>query len=397
MKRETLPLATGRSALLAILVLAGCTTGKGDPGSDATGQVWPGEGWPTSAPEDQGIDPSALDSLVADIESGDYGLVDAFMLIRNGFMVANHRFTHDYAAIGMEYDTTRHQYNYDHPDWHPYLGDTELHTLQSVTKSVTSAALGIAIDEGFLSGVEVSVMPFFQDYSPYQTDERKEATTLEDLLTMRSGLHWVTTGGYDSELHSTVQLEASDEWIRFILDQPTDTLPGTHFQYNDGASVLLGKILREATGQRIDDWARDRLFGPIGITEFYWKVTPDGEADTEGGLYLSTEDLARFGYLFLRGGEWDGQQVISREWIEASTAPVVRDVSPDNDRPDPGYGTDTGASSSWFRRNTISWLSSMDGISTGVAPARPGVPCRSESSPTSTLSIERLAANPEKP
>jgi CubicO group peptidase (beta-lactamase class C family) len=323
---------------LALSVLAGCTTGNRDSGPNATGQIWPGEVWPTSAPEDQGIDPAALDSLLADIESGDYGLVDAFMLIRNGFVVTNHRFSHDYAAIGLEYDTTRHQYNYDHPDWHPYLRDTDLHTLQSVTKSVTSAALGIAIDEGFLEGVEVPVMPFFQEYAPYETDERKEATTLEDLLTMRSGLQWVTTGGYDSELHSTVQLEASDEWIRFILDRPTDTLPGRHFQYNDGASVLLGKVLWEATGQRIDDWARDRLFRPIGITEFYWKITPDGEVDTEGGLYLSTEDLARFGYLFLRGGEWDGQQVISPEWVEASTRPVVRDVAPDNDRPDPGYG-----------------------------------------------------------
>ena len=145
MKRGTIRSATCWSALLGLTVLAGCTTGKGDPVPDAAELTWPGEVWPTSAPEDQGIDPSALDSLVADIESGDYGLVDAFLLIRNGFVVANHRFTHDYAAIGMEYDTTRHQYNYDHPEWHPYLRDTDLHTLQSVTKSVTSAALGIAI------------------------------------------------------------------------------------------------------------------------------------------------------------------------------------------------------------------------------------------------------------
>ena len=260
------------------------------------------------------------------------------MLIRNGRVVANHRFSHDYAAIAAAYDTTNHQYNYDHPDWHPYLRGTELHTLQSVTKSVTSAALGIAIDEGLLGGVDTPVMPFFEAYAPYVTDARKEAITLEDFLTMRSGISWVTEGGYDDSEHSTIKLEASDEWIRFVLDRPMDANPGTRYEYNDGVSVLLGKILREATGQRADDWARERLFEPIGITDFYWKITPDGEADTEGGLYLSTEDLARIGYLFLRDGEWNGRQIVSAEWVEASTAPVVPDVNPTNNRPDAGYG-----------------------------------------------------------
>ena len=320
-------------ALLMLVLLSACGSGQTD-----SNQVWPGEMWSTSTPEEQGIDAAAIDSLVADIVAGEYGLVDAFMLLRNGYVVANHRFTQDYATIAAEYDTTNHMYNYDHPDWHPYLHGTELHSLQSVTKSVTSAALGIAMAEGLLGGVDTPVMPFFEAYEPYVTDVRKESSTLQDFLTMRSGLKWTTAGGYESEEHSTIQLEASDEWIRFVLEQPTDTVPGVRYQYNDGVSVLLGKILREATGQRIDEWARERLFEPIGITDFYWKITPDGEADTEGGLYLSTEDLARFGYLFLRGGEWDGRQIVSREWVEASTAPVVPDVAPDNERQDPGYG-----------------------------------------------------------
>ena len=307
-------------------------------GAEQAGNPWPGEMWPTSTPAAEGIDPEAIDSFVADIESGEYGLVDAFMLIRNGKVVADFRFTHDYEAIAAEYDPTDHQYNYDHPNWHPYLRGTDLHTLQSVTKSVTSAALGIAIDEGLLEGVETPVMPFFEAYAPYPTSARREATTLEDFLTMRSGIEWNTEGAYGSGNHSTDLLESSDEWIRFVLDQPTDVTPGSRFQYNDGVSVLLGKILREATGQRIDEWARERLFEPIGITDFYWKITPDGEADTEGGLYLATEDLARIGYLFLRGGEWNGRQIVSREWVEASTALVVPDVAPDNGRRDPGYG-----------------------------------------------------------
>jgi len=338
MKVGSLPPTSFGPALLSLALLACGGACQADPGADGTSKPWPGEAWATSTPAAQGIDPTAIDSLVADLESGEYGLVDAFMLIRNGMVVANHHFTHDYAAIGAEYDTTNHQYNYDHPDWHPYLRGTDLHTLQSVTKSVTSAALGIAVDEGLLGGVDTPVMPFFEAYAPYATDVRKESTTLEDFLTMRSGIQWNTEGAYGSGNHSTDLLEASDEWIRFVLEQPTDTTPGSRYQYNDGVSVLLGKVLREATGQRIDEWAKERLFEPIGITDFYWKITPDGEADTEGGLYLSTEDLARIGYLFLRGGEWKGRRIVSRQWVEASTAPVVPDVAPDNDRPDPGYG-----------------------------------------------------------
>ena len=331
MKLKSPRRACGSLALLSLLLLVGS-------GAKQAGNPWPGETWPTSTPAAEGIDPAAIDALVADLESGEYGLVDAFMLIRNGRVVADHRFTRDYAAIAAEYDPTNHQFNYDHPDWHPYLRGTELHSLQSVTKSVTSAALGIAIDEGLLGGVDTPVMPFFEAYAPYVTDARKESTTLEDFLTMRSGIEWNTQGAYGSGNHSTDLLEASEEWSRFVLEQPTDTTPGSRFEYNDGVSVLLGKILREATGQRVDEWARERLFEPIGITDFYWKITPDGEADTEGGLYLSTEDLARFGYLFLRGGEWNGRQIVSREWVEASTAPVVPDVAPNNGRPNSGYG-----------------------------------------------------------
>jgi len=336
MKSRSL-LGTAAIRLIALTVLTGCSSYQ-DPESGSASKPWPGETWPTSTPSEQGIDAAAIDSLVADIDSGEYGLVDAFMLIRNGYAVANYRFTHDYEAIGSEYDSSNHMYNYDHPDWHPYLKGTNLHTLQSVTKSVTSAALGIAIDEGLLADVHIPVMPFFKAYEPYVTDSRKESTTLEDFLTMRSGLQWNTKGGYSSSTHSTVKLEASDEWIRFVLEQPTDAIPGKRYQYNDGVSVLLGKILREATGQRADIWAKERLFNPIGITDFYWKITPDGEADTEGGLYLATEDLARIGYLLLRGGEWNGRRIVSREWVEASTTPVVPDVAPENDRSDPGYG-----------------------------------------------------------
>jgi len=275
---------------------------------------------------------------MADIAAGNYGLIDHFLLIRHGRVVADHHFEQDYASIASAYDTTNHQYNYDHPDWHPYYRNTDLHTLQSVTKSVTSVALGIAIDEGYIPGVDVPTASFFKAYDPDLSDPRKRAMTLEDMLTMRSGIEWNEMISYEDEENSCTQMEASDEWIRFVLDHPMGADPGTSWNYNSGVSVLLGKILQVATGQRIDEWARERLFEPIGITDFYWKITPDGEVDTEGGLYLSAHDLARIGYLFLREGMWDDRRVVSEDWVGASISPVVADIRPDNGRPDSGYG-----------------------------------------------------------
>ena len=311
-----------------VVLAAGCVA------ADRSGRpAWPDTEWPVSTPEAEGVDPAAIDSLVADIDAGRYGLIDHFLLIRNGRVIADHRWDHSarYAELLTEQDdTAEHQYNYDHPAWHPYYRDTDLHSLQSVTKSVMSVAFGIAVDAGHIAGVDAAAWPFLEEYGPDLTDPRRAAATIEDFLTMRSGIEWARPGQtYEDETHPTVVLEASDAWVDYVVGRPVAAEPGTRFDYNDGVSVLLGRILREATGRRIDMWAAEHLFEPIGIHEYQWKITPGGEADSEGGLYLATHDLARIGYLMLHGGEWDGRQIVSREWVEASTSPVVTE---------PGYG-----------------------------------------------------------
>ena len=327
-------LRSAATLISGAILLSGCAASAG-PG-------WPGEAWPVSTAAAEGVDPAAIDSLIADIDAGRYGLIDQFLLIRNGRVIADRQWNHAerYAELlGGQEDTADHQYNYDHPSWHPYYRDTDLHSLQSVTKSVTSVAFGVAVDEGHIPNVEAPAWPYFAAYGVDLADPRRAATSLEDFLTMRGGIDWAVPGQtYDDDTHPTTVLETSDRWIDYVVAQPVGTAPGTRFDYNDGVSVLLGKIVREATGQRLDAWAEQRLFRPIGIDEYYWKITPDGEVDSEGGLYLSTHDLARIGYLMLRGGEWDGRQIVSRAWVEASTSPVVPDVAPDNGRPDAGYG-----------------------------------------------------------
>ena len=316
--------------LFAAILLAGCNSSQSDI-------VWPTDTWPISTPGEQGIASAAIDTLISDIRAGEYGKVDAFMLIRNGYVVADERFNQDYEALAADYDTTSYQYNYYHPDWHPYYRDTALHSLQSVTKSVTSVALGIAIDRGYIEGSHQFIMPFFESYEPYPTNEWRDSTRLEDFLTMRSGIEWKTDVTYENSQHTTVALEASDEWVPFVLSQPMDTIPGVVFEYNDGVSVLLGEIVRQATGTRLDQWTEENLFQPIGIDDYYWKITPNGEVDSEGGLYLATEDLARIGYLILRNGNWNGTQVVSGQWVQESTRPMITDVSPPDDGLSMGY------------------------------------------------------------
>ena len=278
--------------------------------------------WETADPKSAGIDPAAIDSIHNEISQGQYGWIDHFLLIIDGKIVADHRYDRDYQEVMWQHDTTNYQYNYDHVAWHPYFNDTDLHTLQSVTKSVTSILLGIAVDEGLLGNIDSSAMSYFTSFQPNPSDNRKNTMSIYDLLTMQSGIEW-DEENYNEVDNSCILMENSKDWIQFILDHPMDTIPGTVFEYNSGASVLLGKIVREATGQRIDQWAEEKLFDPLGIEHYYWKVTPKGEIDTEGGLYLNAYDLAKIGYLMLQGGIWEDQRIVSNEWVANSISPHV--------------------------------------------------------------------------
>ena len=119
---------------------------------------------------------------------------------------------------------------------------------------------------------------------------------------MRSGIEWHESDRPLDETNTTWQLEQSKDWIAFTLAQPMDADPGTTWTYNSGGSALMAEIVRRATGRHIDAYAAEHLFAPLGIRAFHWKATPTGHPDTEGGLYLSAPDLARIGYLYLRGG-----------------------------------------------------------------------------------------------
>lgn len=288
--------------------------------------AWPTKGWIKGTAESQGLDGAALAKLDGAIASGTYGNVDRIVVTRGRVLVVDRRYARDYREIsrghtgplgcgsGCTDAASMHEYNYYHPDWHPFYRGRDVHTLQSVTKSVAATVIGAAIHRGRIAGVDVPFLAFFKDRDLSKTDPRLRRATLEDLLTMRSGIEWHESDRPLDDTNTTVRLEKSKDWIQFTLDQPMEAEPGATWSYNSGGSQLLSGVIRSATGQFIDEYARRNLFGPLGIRALHWKRTPTGHPDTEGGLYLSATDLAKIGLLYLRDGEWDGRRLLPPGW-----------------------------------------------------------------------------------
>lgn len=292
---------------------------------------WPTEQWPTTTPEAVGLNSAVLDSIDAEIRAGDYGHVDRFLVIRRGQLAYDRRYRNDYDRIygDSARDGTlflaHHRagpYNYYNSWWHPYYRRGDLHTLQSVTKTVTSIVIGAAVARDEFPSLDTPVLSFFDSGTVANVDDRKRGMTVRHLLTMTAGLDWDEEGP-DLGEGAVDSLESSHDWVRFTIDRPMAEEPGTRFNYNSGASQLLSHVFHEATGHDLEEYAARHLFAPLRITDWFWKRTPAGLPDTEGGLYLKPEDLAKLWFLFLRDGRWDGQKVVSPEWVRASVAPAM--------------------------------------------------------------------------
>lgn len=308
--------SAARRSWLAVVVMTAFIAPTTRAATPATVQ-WPTHAWPTASPAALGLDPAALHALDGEIAAGKYGYIDSLLVIRHGRIAFEQHYAHDYRALFVGKGAPW-IYNYYDPDWHPFYEGTSLHTMQSVSKSVTSALIGIAIGRGEIAGVDVAVMPYFADFKVVP-DARRDRLRLWDVLTMTTGIQWDEfTATYTDARNNCAQMEAAKDWIQYVLDQPMAAEPGTTFVYNSGATELLAYILRKATGKNPDDYAREHLFGPLGIRDFQWKHTPLELPDTEGGLYLAPRDLAKLGFLFLHGGVWNGRQLVPAGWVEQS-------------------------------------------------------------------------------
>lgn len=297
---------------------------------------FPTRDWLTATPTEMGMDHSVLATLDAEFSSGQHGYVDDLLIVKNGYVIFEKSYTHDYNGLSKTRNVHHGQYDYYDPDWHPFYRKTELHTLQSITKSITSALIGIVIERGVLPGVDMRLLPIFEDFSFPDSDPRRMAMTLRDALTMTVGIRWDESGSYMDSANMCARMEQSEDWIQFILDQPMAESPGRIFEYNSGATQLLSHVIWKTTGMQAEDFSAEYLFKPLGIKKYFWKRTPQGLADTEGGLYLTPRDLAKIGILYLRDGIWERQRILPKGWVAESTAPLFSTES--EGLPDRRYG-----------------------------------------------------------
>ncbi|WP_051251131.1 serine hydrolase domain-containing protein [Paenibacillus harenae] len=257
---------------------------------------------PRSTPEKQGISSSGILKFLEAVEQSNLEL-HSFMLVRNGHVTAE----------GW---------------WAPYKPKIP-HMLFSLTKSFTSTGVGFAVSEGLLT-LEDKVISFFPEYASQNTEKNLGAMKVRDLLTMSAG-HLKPTMGSEWR-----QMEGG--WIKHFLEIPIDHEPGTRFVYNSGATYMLAAIVQKVTGQMLLDYLEPRLFEPLGIDVSEWDTCPAGINTGGWGLSLKTEDLARFGQLYLQEGLWNGTQLLPKEWIREATSCQINNEDGQTKDWQQGYG-----------------------------------------------------------
>lgn len=253
---------------------------------------------PRSEPEKQGV--SSI-GIVKFIEAADRQIssLHSFMLVRHGHVVAE-------------------------AWWQPETPDKP-HVLWSLSKSFTSTAVGLAVAEGKLS-IDDPVLKFFPDEAPQEPSNNLKAMRVRDLLTM-------STGHQDE-----VMLREQKEWRRAFLAHTVPHKPGTHFKYNTPATYMQSAIVQKVTGQSVLDFLVPRLFEPLGIKRPQWDTSPEGVTLGGYGLHLRTEDIAKFGQLYLQKGQWNGKQIVPAAWVEQATSKQVSNGSDPQRDWDQGYG-----------------------------------------------------------
>jgi CubicO group peptidase (beta-lactamase class C family) len=249
---------------------------------------WPTTGWRTGTPEEQSLDSAKLAEGLQSIQRQDIK-IDSLMIIRNGSVVLDAYF-HD-----------------------PYDGAFP-HDMASVTKSVMTTLIGIAVDQGKIQ-IDQPMVSFFPDRTIANLDDRKKSITVGHLASMTNGFE---SGCLADDMGTLDRMRSNSDWVQATLDRKMAQKPGKRFCYDSPGMHLLSAILQESTGMTALEFARQNLFEPLGIHEVIWESDPQGYTHGWGDLHLKPEDAAKLGYLWLNNGVWDGKQIVSTAWVEDS-------------------------------------------------------------------------------
>jgi CubicO group peptidase (beta-lactamase class C family) len=258
------------------------------------------DGWAVGHLNDVNVEESLIVSMMNAVESDAFVNIDGIFIVRNNTLVLDELLRNTLSQTDRYFSNT----------------NPEVHTMQSVTKSFTSALVGIAIDKGYIENVDVGYYSLFTEYPSFDNwDSRKAAMTVENVLTMRHGWDY-------KELDGNSLAYINNNFVDFakaLLDFPMANSPGTTFAYSTIASVTLGLAVENASGVSLENFAAEHLFAPLGITSYWWFITGAGHAHTGGGLWMKGRDMIKFGQLYLNKGNWNGDQLISEDWVTWST------------------------------------------------------------------------------
>lgn len=247
------------------------------------------DGLATASILDEGIREEDVSAILQRAIDGTYGRMESLLAIKGGRLVLEEYF-HGWSR-------------------------ERLHRINSCTKSVASLLVGMALERHPEASLQQSVFDYFPECADLRSGGR-ERITLENLLTMTSGLEW---DEFPREMWK------SPDWTRCILDRPMACAPGERFHYNSGCSILLGEVVARLEGRSVDDFAAERLFAPLGIVDHVWDAHSDGTFQCGNGLSLRPRDMAKIGLLVLGDGVWQGRQLVPKAWIARSTSPLVEE------------------------------------------------------------------------
>jgi CubicO group peptidase (beta-lactamase class C family) len=285
------------SAFAGCAMLIAASVSQGAAAQETKATVWPSPDWQTASPEDEGLDSGALAGLVA------YGRTRSFeslLITRHGRLVLDAY----YAPYSAKFP----------------------HAVNSTTKSIVATLIAMLHADGVLDSLDHRILEYFPDRDFADVDDGKKAITVQHLLNMTSGLAW--DEGYSVSRRSVTELRGNRDWVRFILDRPMANQPGETFYYNSGNSHLLSALITRLTGKPAEDFARERLFGPLGIAAYVWSRDPLGQSLGGWGLALMPRDMAKIGYLYLRRGRWEDKQLLPPQWVETLSHATVNTNNP---------------------------------------------------------------------
>jgi len=260
------------------------------------------DGWEVSSLKDESIDEETIEEVSGLIrDTNSYENVLSMLIVKNGKLV--------------------------HEEYSPYCQRNTLHWMASITKTVTSTLIGIAIDKGFIESADAKLYELLPQFADHFKDPEKKKIALKHIMTMTSGLEWNEQVSYNNPQNSEWQMVESEDWMSYVVSKPIRDEPGKIFYYNTGAIHLLSAVIKSVSGLYAHQFAEKYLLHPMGIYAYQWNKDPMGypcTGGTDGGLGLRTRDIAKFGWLFLKDGKWKGKKIISEKWVkEAPTTHVT--------------------------------------------------------------------------